>query len=208
MESFTFIKNNILFSMTSIFGIFLLGYINQLGYPIYQNILYFLSLAALATFISRYLFELKLFDFEIYFTVGYMFILLFLMLVIVETIVIVLLFLPAEIMYFRYFNFNEWSNYILENYIGSRAFMQFIKVSFILSSAFFISVFFMKLIGIATNKEKSLLSIIRISYQFSPLLMTMIILIDFAKEFEGLVAVLLFLLMILGNQIHKKITAK
>lgn len=204
-ESINLIKNNILFSIISVVGIIMLNCINQLGYPIYQNILYVLSLIIFSVFIIRYLQKLHLFDFKIYFTTLYVFVLLFLLLTLIETIVIMLLFLPAEIMYFKYLNFDQWSSYIFENYLINPNFMQFIKINFILSLSFFSSIFLIKLTSIASNKQKSLIKIFKSSYQFLPLLMTIIILLGFVKQISGIFDSLLFLLIILGNQINKKI---
>ena len=152
-NTYTLIKNNLGLFLSSILMFRLFYEINSIPFPIYRNILYAIAVSIWTSFMIRRLLKLKLFNPEVYIAGIFYTVMYFILWVLAEILIILILFLPAELMFFKFWNFQEWQHFVFSKFLFNTFFMNFVKSTVLITSFFFSSLFLIKLIGIAAGNE-------------------------------------------------------
>ncbi len=160
-NTYLLVKNNLGLCLLSTLVFRFLYEINFLPFPVYRNILFIFSTAVWTTLMIRRFSRLKLFTPETYLAVVYFLVLFFILWILAEILIILILFLPAELMFLKFRNFQEWSNYVFLHFEMNLHFMTFVKLTVSITSFFFSALFLMKLIGIAAENEITFRSLLK-----------------------------------------------
>lgn len=164
-NTYLLVKNNLGLFLSSILIFRLFYEINSIPFPIYRNILYAIAVSIWTSFMIRRLLKLKLFNPEVYLVGIFCTVIYFILWVLAEILIILILFLPAELMFFKFWNFQEWSDYVFLHYEMNSNFMFFVKSTVLITSFCFSSLFLIKLIGIAAENEITFQHLIKQSKQ-------------------------------------------
>ena len=160
-NTYLLVKNNLGLCLLSTLVFRFLYEINFLPFPVYRNILFIFSTAVWTTLMIRRFSRLKLFTPETYLAVVYSLVLFFILWILAEILIILILFLPAELMFLKFWDFQEWRHFVFSKYLFNTLFMSAVKSIIWITSSFFSALFLMKLIGIAAENEITFRSLLK-----------------------------------------------
>ena len=160
-NTYLLVKNNLGLCLLSTLVFRFLYEINFLPFPVYRNILFIFSTAVWTTLMIRRFSRLKLFTPETYLAVVYFLVLFFILWILAEILIILILFLPAELMFLKFWDFQEWRHFVFSKYLFNTLFMSAVKSIIWITSSFFSALFLMKLIGIAAENEITFRSLLK-----------------------------------------------
>ncbi len=160
-NTYLLVKNNLGLCLLSILVFRFLYEINFLPFPVYRNILFIFSAALWTTLMIRRFSRLRLFTPETYLAVVYSLVLFFILWILAEILIILILFLPAELMFLKFWDFQEWRHFVFSKYLFNTLFMSAVKSIIWITSSFFSALFLMKLIGIAAENEITFRSLLK-----------------------------------------------
>ncbi len=200
-------KQNILLAAMSFLSLYLWVWLYQSCPGIYNNIFAFALLLILSAFTFRSAFNLNIYNFNVYLEVIYLAV-LYGLLVIPSTLVTnFILFLPAEIMFFSFWNFKEWFDYLFLHYIAKQKYMDFVAWGNAISVLFLVNLIFIKLTLTAKETKAGFKKIIKKTYRYFPILMLLLFAVV-TVETKPLKAFFMLMIIFLNIKLSEKFLNK